>query len=180
MRLAERYVRWSDEGKNLFILVCVALFGALVSAVFIFLDNVGVLLGWLLGSVINIIAYVSMVKGSKSLLKSAREGSGKTASFAALFFLMRLFLYAAGLVLAAFCTFRWGTFEHGYCNLLALALAYMPTWITLVVVALIRGGKKQPEPAKLDKAAEIEKKKAELAKMQAELEALENQQKEGE
>ena len=46
--------------------------------------------------------------------------------------------------------------------------------------ALIRGGKKQPEPAKLDKAAEIEKKKAELAKMQAELEALENQQKEGE
>lgn len=168
MKLAERYKTWSDEGKNLFILICVALFGILVTIPFIFLDNVGILLGWLLGSAINIIAYITIIKGSRALLRQ----SGKAAGYAIFGFSFRFLLYAAGLLLAAFCTFRWGSMAHGYCNIVSLALAYMPTWVTLVIVMLVR---KEPKP---DRQEAIAKKEAELNKLQEELAKLKGEEEE--
>ena len=143
--LKQKYETWSEAGKNIFILACIAVFGALVCLPFCFFDNIGVLFGWLLGSAVNVFAYVSIAKGASWLLggKSAKMGY-----LSALFALLRLALYAGGLVLAAFCSFRWGSLSHGYCNLVSLALAYMPMWIVLLIATLIRNKKAQPEAKK--------------------------------
>ena len=137
MKFAERYHSWTEEKKNLFILVVIALVGVLVTAIFAFVDNIGVLLGWVLGSAINLICYVSLVKGTKALLSSDIQGA-KGGLVMALLSIARLLLYAAGLVLAGFASFRWGSLTHGYCNLISLALAYMPTWITLLFTFFLR------------------------------------------
>lgn len=143
-------------GKNLFILIVVAIVGALVSLVFLVADNVGVLLGWLLGSAVNIFAYVTIYKGSASLLAG---GSSKRAYLAVVWAFLRILLYAGALFLAGFASFKWGTLSHGYCNLISTALALMPTWIVVVCAALIRHKKamradKPVEPKEVPKEEE--------------------------
>jgi len=151
-RFVEKYESWSEMGKNLFILIVVAVIGALISLVFLVADNVGVLLGWLLGSAVNILAYVSICKGSSRLLSTS--GSAKQGYFAILWAFLRLFLYAGSLLLAGFASFKWGTLAHGYCNLIAVALALMPTWIVLVLSTLSRNRKtpkEEPKPVEAPK-----------------------------
>ena len=137
--LAEKYNKLSDHQKNLVILIAVAIIGALICVAFIFMDNVGVLLGWLLGSAVNIFAYVTMHMGSASLLNP--NGNPKSGYLAMVWAILRLFLYAGCLLLSGFATFKWGTLAHGYCNIISCALALMPTWITLVVTTLHRSNK---------------------------------------
>ena len=152
-RLVEKYESWGEMGKNLFILIVIAIIGALISLVFLVADNVGVLLGWLLGSAVNIFAYVSIYKGSASLLAG---GSTKRAFLAVVWAFLRIALYAGVLFLAGFASFKWGTLSHGYCNLVSTALALMPTWIVLVCTALIRR-KKEPTPTKPAESKETPK-----------------------
>ena len=143
--LAEKYRNWSDFKKNMFILLMVTLFGALVGVGFIFIDNMGVLLGWLLGSAVNIFAYVTMHYGSKRLLSP--DTDPKKGYFALVWAVLRLALYAGCLLLSGFASFKWGTLAHGYCNIIATALALMPTWIMLVVTTFFRSHKAKEEPA---------------------------------
>lgn len=138
-RLVDRYESWDELGKNLFILLVVTLIGTLVSAGFIFVDNIGVLLGWLLGSAVNLFAYWSIHKGSSYILSNSTKPS--QGYLAVLWGLLRFLLYAGCLALAGFASFRWGSLSHGYCNLVSCALALMPTWIMLVIVTLVRGNK---------------------------------------
>ena len=135
-KLVELYSSWSEEKRNLFILACVALVGCFVCIPFIFLDNIGVLLGWLLGSAVNIFAYFSIYKVSEATLDP--NASTKRGYFMALFAFMRLALYAGVLFLAAFATFRWGSMAHGYCNIVSAALALMPTWIVVAITTFFR------------------------------------------
>ena len=146
MSLRQKYGKWSSFQQNLFILICVALVGTLACAGFIFLDNVGVLLGWLLGSSINILSYVTIYKGSSFLLDPSARSS-KLSYLASIFSILRIFLYAGALLLAGFATFRWGTISHGYCNFVSTALALMPTWIVVFITTInsVRAPKKQPE-----------------------------------
>ncbi|MCR5349117.1 MAG: hypothetical protein K6E59_05905 [Bacilli bacterium] len=137
--LVERYESWDELRKNLFILLVVAAFGALISVIFIFLDNIGVLFGWLLGSAVNIFAYWSIHQGSAYILSNSEKRS--QGYLAILWGLLRFVLYAGCLVLSGLASFRWGSLSHGYCNLIACALALMPTWIMLVLVTLIRNNK---------------------------------------
>ncbi len=138
-KLVEKYQSWSEMGKNLFLLVVVAIVGALISLIWVFLDNVGVLLGWLLGSAINIFAYFTMAKGASYLLSG--EATSKQGLWAALWAILRVFLYAGALVLAGFCSFKWGSLSHGYCNLISTALGLLPTWVTLAVAMFVRNRK---------------------------------------
>ncbi len=138
-KFVDKYESWSEEKRNLFILFCVAVFGAAVCVPFIFLDNVGVLFGWLLGSVVNIFAYYSIYKVSEATLNP--DATSKRAYFMVFFGMFRLALYAGVLVLAAFATFRWGSMSHGYCNILSAALALMPTWIVVVITTFFRSQK---------------------------------------
>ena len=140
-KFIDKYSSWSDEKKNLFILFCVAIVGALACIPFIFLDNIGVLFGWLLGSAVNMFAYFSIVKVSEATLDP--NVSSKRGYFMALFAMMRLALYAGVLFLSAFATFRWGSMAHGYCNIVSAALALMPTWIVVVITTFFRAKKEE-------------------------------------
>lgn len=135
-KLFAKYESWTEMGKNLFILVVIAIVGVIASIPFIFLENVGVLLGWLLGSAVNLFAYVSMAKGSHYILSNS--SSAKYGYLAMAWALLRILLYVGALVLAGFASFRWGSLSHGYCNLISLALALMPTWLTLVFGTMLR------------------------------------------
>ena len=136
MSFKNRYENWSDFQKNLFILISIAILGALASIGFIFVDNIGVLFGWLLGSAINLFSYISLAKGTSYLLSPG--STPKQAYLSSVFAILRIFLYAAALLLSGFASFRWGTLAHGYCNLIACALALMPTWIVLLIVTFGR------------------------------------------
>lgn len=153
-RLVEKYESWSEMGKNLFILIVIAIIGALISVIFLVIDNVGVLLGWLLGSAVNLIAYISIYKGSSYLLSTSQSSS--KGYLAALWSLIRFLLYTGSLLLASFASFKWGSLSHGYCNLISTALALMPTWIVLVFATVIRNGREAKKAAaiKADKPAE--------------------------
>lgn len=141
-----RYSKLSPFGKNLFILLCIALVGALISVAFIFLDNIGVLLGWLLGSAVNIFAYVTMEKGASYMLDPSTEAKG--GGLMVVGAIGRFVLYAGALVLAGFASFRWGSLAHGYCNLISCALALMPNWIVLVFASLHRTRKEAKQEEK--------------------------------
>lgn len=156
--LVSKYKSWDDFHKNMFLLGIVTLVGALISVAFIFLDNIGVLLGWLLGSAVNFFAYVTMHVGSKRLLTPGADP--KSGYFTLLWAVLRLALYAGALLLSGFCTFKWGTLAHGYCNLIAVALALMPTWIMLVVTGLIRAPKLNAPKAEQPDAEEPKDEKA--------------------
>lgn len=151
MSFRNSYDSWSDFKKNLFILLIIVAVGALVTAGFIFVDNVGVLLGWLLGSVVNIIAYITIEKGAGYLVETSGSESSKRGYLAIVFNLSRLILYAGALILSAFASFKWGSLSHGYCNLVSCALALMPTWITLLVVTFKRA-RHLDEPVKKEEA----------------------------
>ena len=153
-KFVDKYKSWDDFHRNVFILCCISVIGALVGVGFIFLDNIGVLFGWLLGSVVNMVAYVTIAKGSARLLTPSTEP--KQGYFALVGAVLRLFLYAGVLLLSGFCSFKWGTLSHGYCNLIATSLALMPTWIVLVITMLIRAPKLNAKPT--PKAEDEEKK----------------------
>ena len=154
-RLVEKYESWGEMGKNLFILIVIAIVGALISLVFLVADNVGVLLGWLLGSAVNIFAYVSIYRGSVRLL--SHSDSPKQGYFAILWAFLRIALYAGALFLAGFASFKWGTLSHGYCNIIATALALMPTWIVVVITTFARANKNKSEPKPVEPPKEENK-----------------------
>lgn len=158
-RLVDKYYSWSEMGRNLFVLLCIAFFGALISLIWIFLDNIGVLLGWLLGSMVNIFAYVTMAKGASYLLGG--DKASKQGYWVILWGILRFAFYAGALILAGFCSFKWGSLSHGYCNLISTALALMPTWVTLAVTTFLgnKRGEKNKVPAKKEEKAELTEEK---------------------
>ncbi len=143
--LAERYNGWKDEQKNLFILACIGIAGFLILLFGFFIDNPGLPIGWVLGTGIELIAYFTIYKGASYLL-DPEDKNGKRGYLMAVFAMGRLLLYAGGLVLAAFCTFVWGSMAHGYCNLWTVFAGYMPEFIVLVIATMIRI-KRKPAPA---------------------------------
>lgn len=156
--LVEKYRSWDDHQKNLFILIVIAVVGLLACVPFIFLDNIGVLLGWALGSVVNIIAFVTIWKGSASLLRQTDSNRGYLALIGAF---LRIALYLGALLLSGFASFKWGTLAHGYCNIISLSLALMPTWIVVVTTTLLRANRAKPVVKEEPKPAEEEKKEGE-------------------
>ena len=148
MGLSDRYAKWSEFQQNLFWILAITVFGLAVSVGFVFVDNIGVMLGWLLGSAVNIFAYVSIFKGASYLLSNST--STKTGYLSIVWSLLRFVLYAGALLLAGFASFKWGSLSHSYCNLIAVGLALMPTWIVLLLTTFFRKEKpvaKEPAPA---------------------------------
>lgn len=148
-KLAEKFATWSEFKQILFVLIVVALLGAIISCIFIFVENVGVLWGWLLGSAVNLFAYITIYKGSAAVLNSAK-GHGMAGGMAIALGGLRFLFYAGALLLSGFASFKWGSLAHGYCNLISCALALMPTWITLVIVLFFRAKKAEKKPNPTD------------------------------
>ena len=133
---------------------CVTLVGAAISCVFIFQDNVGVLLGWLLGSAVNLFSYFTIYKGASYLISNST--SSKQGYLSMVWGMLRFLLYAGVLLLSGFASFKWGSLSHGYCNFIAAALALMPTWITLVITMFFRAKKAETPTPKEDKQPQEE------------------------
>lgn len=153
MKLAERYVKWEEEKRLLFWLIVVDVFGLAVFVPFFLLSNSGLFFGWLLGSAVEIICYLTMVYGSSLVLDYSSKRGGRergiavTLAFAALRFLLAV----GSLVLAAFLTFKT---EGKAINFFTTAGAYLPLVIVSIVFTLIHNREKK----KGDKDAKKEEK----------------------
>ena len=153
MKLVDWYNSASEMKKNIFLLSVIALIGLAATFIFFFLNNPGVSLGWLLGSAIEIICYITIVKGTSFLL-DPKGLDKKRAILAPVFMLLRLALYAGGLVLAAFCTFRWGSNASSYLNFWAVFAGYMPMVALLLFTTLLRLRKPKTEPSEIEEKPE--------------------------
>ena len=143
MKLTEWYNKTSDTKKNLFLLGLITFAGFAATFIFFFNNNPGVPLGWLLGSIIELICYLSIVKGTAFMLDPSSLDR-KKGYLAPLFMFMRLGLYAGGLILAGFATFRWGSMSSSYLNFFAVFAGYMPMVVLLLIVTFGRLKKAKP------------------------------------
>jgi hypothetical protein len=153
--VAKFYSKLSENGKNVFILVAIALLGLVVLAPFFFFQNVGLGFGWILGSGIEILCYLSILWGAKIITDAQTKHPG-TIALAALFSILRLALYAGGLVLGAYYTYKLKT---NWLNVWTVFVAYLPLGFVLAITALINNNK-----AKKACACSKEESKPETAK----------------
>lgn len=143
-KFAKSYKTWKDGTKNLFLLAAIALIGFLALLFGFFIGNPGLPLGWLLGSAIEIFAYFTIDRGSSFLLSS--DADPKKGALGAFFGVFRMALYAAGLVLGGFATYRWGSMASSYCNVWTVFAGYLPMGVVLICITFFRS-KKGEDPA---------------------------------
>lgn len=86
----------------------------------------GISLGIVLGTLIEIVCYLLLLKGSSFVMSANKKG----LFGAVIFNILRMALYVGGLVLGAFCTFVW---EGNWINIFSLAIAYLPSTILLII-----------------------------------------------
>jgi hypothetical protein len=135
--MAKWFVTLSEEKKTYFILVAIAILGfAFLSPLFFF--RLGSWpLGWLFGSVIEIICYFTIVRFSDTIFAEKSKTSAVVVAVA--LNCLRIFLYLAGLFLGAICTFRSEWFGGwNAINFWAVFLSYMPLQVVLIVRSLLQ------------------------------------------
>ena len=140
-KFSNSYKTWKDGTKNLFLLAMIALLGFLALLFGFFIGNPGLRLGWLLGSAIEIFAYVTIDRGSSFLLSPVADP--KKGALGAFFGIFRMALYAAGLVLGGFATYRWGSMASSYCNVWTVFSGYLPMGFVLICTTFFRCKKEE-------------------------------------
>ena len=148
MSLKQRYSGLSDEGKTVFWLIIADVLVLVGLLPFFFFSNMGLPLGWLLGAVIVLLCYISMVKGSSFILSVAvtENGRNKGRAWAVVFAFLRFALMIGALIVSAVFTFK---VEGGYINFFTCAAAYLP--LILVAVIFTLAHKKNKEDTKVAK-----------------------------
>ena len=149
MKLVDWYSKTTETKKNLFLLGMVTLSGFIALSIFFFTGNPGVPLGWLFGSAIEIICYITIVKGASFML-DPNSLSRKKSLLVPLFVALRLSLYGGGLILSAFATFRWGSMSCSYLNIWSTFAAYLPLYVILSAATIYRLKKQQAEAPKAE------------------------------
>ena len=138
MKLSEKFVNWEDWKRNVFILSIFAVVVTIALFPFALLGNPGIAVGFLLGSVISVLAYLSIVYSSFAILRKDNDGKGMGLSV--FFSFARMGLYAIGLVLGALATF---VFKNAWLNFWAIFAGYLPMPALIAVLHLIGLGKKK-------------------------------------
>jgi hypothetical protein len=138
MKLSEKFVNWEEWKRNVFILSIFAVVVTIALLPFALLGNPGIAVGFLLGSVISVLAYLSIVYSSFAILRKDNDGKGMGLSV--FFSFARMGLYAIGLVLGALATF---VFKNAWLNFWAIFAAYMPMPALIAVLHIIGLGKKK-------------------------------------
>ncbi len=120
--MKKHFVDFTSTQRVCFLLavLCLVVFAILLP--FAFFDMPGLSFGWLLGNLISLFAYLSIVYGSKTLL-SNNGAQPMALGLSVLFGSLRFIVYGAGLVLAALCTFYW---KNAWLNFWTLFAGYMP------------------------------------------------------
>ncbi len=105
----------------------VVVFAALLP--FAFFDKPGLAFGWLVGNIISLLAYLSIVYGSKTLLS---QGNTKSLALGltTLFSILRFLFYGVGLLLSALCTFYW---HNSWLNFWTVFAGYMGMPLLVVI-----------------------------------------------
>jgi len=123
--------KMSESKRNSLILGIVALAVFLGLSVFFFFDKPGIPLGWLAGSVIAIVAYLTIVLSSYFLIDSQNQAS--RIGYVILFNVVRLLLYGGILTLSALCTFYW---KNKWLNFWSTFAGVIPMPIILAIISL--------------------------------------------
>ena len=98
------FARMREWQLNLFVMGMLALFVAICLLPFAFFGHPGLIFGWLAGSGVSLLAYLSIVFGAKTILQP--DGAkGIALLLTVVFATIRFLLYAAVLVAAAYVTF---------------------------------------------------------------------------
>lgn len=103
------YRKLSLDGKQIFWLAIFAALGLIITAPICFLNidrSYSYFFGWLLGSAAEIIGFCTILFMGTSFEEASKGGNAKGGAVAALFGIVRFFLYAVVLVVSAICTFR--------------------------------------------------------------------------
>jgi hypothetical protein len=136
------YNKLKSEQKDLFIIVLIALVVFLCLLPLYLIKQGAWPNGWLLGSAVAVVGYVTLVKTLSKFGADSQKASsvGLTILFSAL----RYVLYAAALAVSAVCTFRpdWFGGFNGF-QFFATALALIPTWGVLLVANFVRAKKEE-------------------------------------
>ena len=133
MKIAERYNALPIEKQNIAVTI---VFSLLIFCGLLFLGlvgHIGVALGFLAGSIVQIACYLTVLYGAS--LISGEGVKRKGVAIVLIFTFGRFLLYGGLLVLAAFCTYRW---NFPYLNLWGTFAGYMPLYIIIFVHSLIR------------------------------------------
>lgn len=144
MTLAERFNKWDEYRKNLFILSAFGIFVTILLLPFCFFSLPGVPFGFLLGSIVSLIAYITIVKGSSLLLTG--NGGAATTGLTFVFVILRFALYGGVLVLAAFCTYRW---NFAWLNFWGVFSGIIPMPALISIMELIKRHKAKGAPTSL-------------------------------
>jgi len=142
--MAKFYAKLSETGKNVFILVAITVIVFVLLSPFFLLGNVGIPLGWLLGSATEIVCYLTIVFGAGLLTSSVGKKSSVAAGLAVLFNSLRLVFYAGGLVLGGLCTYKW---QNNLLNVWTVFAGYLPLLFVLAITALVKAQKEKKHPS---------------------------------
>lgn len=138
MKKGNSLVRWYSSmdklAKECFWIgvVDLAVFAILVP--FFLLGYLSLSLGWLLGSAISLISHLTMNFAATSIVREAQSTKKVGTLLGVLFFMLRMILWAAGLIIAAICTYKaeWFGGWNGF-NFWTTFAAYLPATVILVI-----------------------------------------------
>ena len=132
-KLSTWYISASETKRNVFVLFCVAIVGFASLCLFFLLGNPGIPLGWLLGSLVGMLCYLSNVFGAKNLTGDAANPKGKGVAITVGLFFLRFALIIGALVLSAMCTFKW---KNSMLSIWSVGAGYFPMVIVLAIGAI--------------------------------------------
>ena len=138
MKLSEKFVNWEEWKRNVFILSVLAIVVTVALLPFALLGQPGIATGWLVGSMISVLAYLSIVYSSFAILRKDNDGKGMGLSV--FFSFARMGLDAIGLVLGALTTF---VFKSPWLNFWAIFAGYLPMPGLIAILHFIGLGKKK-------------------------------------
>ena len=127
--MKKRFSEFTSVQRVCFLLgvLTVVVFAALLP--FAFFDKPGLAFGWLVGNLISLLAYLSIVFGSRTLLS---QGNTKPLALGltTLFSILRFVLYGVGLLFGALCTFYW---HNAWLNFWTVFAGYMGMPLFVVI-----------------------------------------------
>ncbi len=145
------FAKMREWQLNLFVMGMLALFVAICLLPFAFFGHPGLIYGWLAGSGVSLLAYLSIVFGAKTLLQP--DGAkGVSLLLTVVFASVRFLMFAAVLIAAAYVTFYLKSYDFNFWCVFA---SYLPMPAVLLTRAALN---KREANAKKKKEAEGETK----------------------
>ncbi len=132
--MANWFKKMSKNEKDLVCLVVFELFVFLCLCPLALINAGSWALGWLVGSIVTVFNFSTMIYNSNMLLDPESETKSSSTMLGIFYSFLRVFLFAGVLIVAAICTYKsewFGGFRAF--NVFAVALSYLPLPILLFI-----------------------------------------------